>query len=75
MSPFTKPVKMIKFNNGQQYPILGLGTWQVRYYTIIHDMSHVVLYQLLLPEQSKNVTQSFKKLQVIKCMRFKFVIN
>lgn len=22
-------VKMVKFNNGQQYPILGLGTWQV----------------------------------------------
>ncbi|CAH1710338.1 unnamed protein product [Aphis gossypii] len=23
-------VKMVKFNNGQQYPILGLGTWQTK---------------------------------------------
>ncbi|XP_025416861.1 1,5-anhydro-D-fructose reductase-like [Sipha flava] len=28
ISPSLQLVKMVKFNNGQQYPILGLGTWQ-----------------------------------------------
>ncbi|XP_026811235.1 uncharacterized protein LOC113552576 [Rhopalosiphum maidis] len=33
-------VKMAKFNNGQLYPILGLGTWQAS--TVIDDSQHTV---------------------------------
>lgn len=33
MEPSESKVKMVKFNNGEHYPMLGLGTWQVTHGT------------------------------------------